>query len=61
MPAPSFTQNDTSNVHGVTWDGYKVSMYRSPDSGDMVFDIETPEDFGDKIDIFVNDMGVDLP
>lgn len=42
-------------------EGYAVAVYRDPNSGDMRFEITTPEDYGDQIGITVNDEPVDLP
>ena len=40
------------------WHGYRVVMYRSPNTGDMVFSITKPEDAD--IDVYVNDEEVEL-
>lgn len=62
MGAPMFRQSsDTDSIDAqvsVEWDGYKATLYRSPNSGDMVFDLETPEDYENSITVYVNDTEV---
>ena len=57
---PHFSENHSNGKHGMEMGGYSVTMYRSPNSGDMVFDIIVPEEYEGAIDIFVNDRGVDI-
>lgn len=49
VPAPS-----TADLATLNYQGYVVSVYRSPNTGDIVFDLETPE--GVSVSVLLNNV-----
>lgn len=54
---PSLTVNHDGGGR-MEWEGYAVSLERSPNTGDVVVRIEAPEDFADSVTIYLNDTEV---